>query len=75
MPILIERKFKEELPEIHYKFELNPEETKKFLNEFLKDFWNESKVPEDQDVNVTVSFVMDFIKKDSKTIAEKALGI
>lgn len=66
MPTLIKRSYpaEQKIALTNYEFELNAEETKKFLSEFLSDFWYPDKVPVDQEVVTQVTFKMDFFKKE-----------
>ena len=46
-----------------YDFELNAIETQKFEDEFLGQFWDATKIPDDQIAKFKVTFTVDFYKK------------
>jgi len=66
MPILVNRTFpaSEKHPQRSYEFQLNDEEKERFVNEFLKTFFDPTKVPEGEKVLHSVTFKMDFWKTE-----------
>jgi hypothetical protein len=60
MPILISRK---QNIVRSYTFELNPIETQKFEDEILSNFWDATKIPEDERAEFKVTYTIDFYKK------------
>lgn len=46
-----------------YTFELNQQETKRFEEEFLKEFWDAKAIPDEEQAQFKVWFTIDFSKK------------
>jgi hypothetical protein len=68
MPIMTKRIFPSPTqPVVTYDFELNKEETDRFFNEFLKDFFDQGQLGDLEVRDKKVTFSMNLFKKEKDT--------
>jgi hypothetical protein len=77
MPILIKRSFpaSEPVAKSDYTFQLNKEETKKFFDEFLKDFFDQSLLGDLELRDCKVEFSMKLFKKEPEISEDENINI